>query len=118
MNKLKDLRVWQKSIELGVEVYKITSKFPAEERYGLTGQIRRAAISISSNIAEGAGRNTTKEFNNFLGIANGPAFELQSQLIIASRLELIDDEYLEEMLSKINYIQKMCFLLQRNLNKA
>lgn len=67
MNRLKELLVWQKAIDLAVDVYKVTEKLPKEERYGLISQINRSVISIPSNIAEGAGRNTAKEFNNFLG---------------------------------------------------
>lgn len=87
MNNLKELKIWNKAVDLTVEVYKATANFPTDERFGLTNQSRRAAVSISSNIAEGAGRNSSKEFNNFLGIANGSSYELQSQLIIAHKLE-------------------------------
>src|SRR5690606_31265320 len=83
MNNLKELKIWNRAMELAVQVYKATETFPAEEKFGLTSQSRRAAVSIPSNIAEGAGRNSVKEFNNFLGIANGSSYELQTQLIIA-----------------------------------
>ena len=95
MNNLKELKIWHKAIDLAVEVYKVTSHFPAEEKFGLTSQSRRAAVSISSNIAEGAGRSSSKEFNYFLGIANGSSFELQTQLVISNKLELISYEVLE-----------------------
>jgi len=71
MNNYKELKIWQKSVDLAVHVYEITKSFPKEEIYGLTSQLRRSAISISSNIAEGAGRNTKKDFSNFLGISYG-----------------------------------------------
>ena len=77
MNNLKELKIWSKAIGLAVDVYKATSQFPSEEKFGLTSQSRRAVVSISSNIAEGAGRTSSKEFNYFLGIANGSSFELQ-----------------------------------------
>ena len=117
MNKLKDLKIWNKAIELTVEVYKATSTFPTDERFGLTSQSRRAAVSISSNIAEGAGRNSMKEFNNFLGIANGSSYELQTQLVIANKLELLGSEVLEPLLSQIDELQKMTFGFQQMLDK-
>lgn len=117
MNKLKDLKIWNKAIELTVEVYKATSTFPTDERFGLTSQSRRAAVSISSNIAEGAGRNSMKEFNNFLGIANGSSYELQTQLVIANKLELLGAEVLEPLLSQIDELQKMTFGFQQMLDK-
>lgn len=82
----KDLAVWQKSINFTVEIYKLTQTFPKEELYGLTSQIRRAAVSIPSNIAEGNERNSHKEFNQFLHIALGSAAELDTQLLIAKEL--------------------------------
>lgn len=81
MHRYKKLQVWQKSIDLAVEIYKITEKLPKQVQYGLISQINRAVISIFSNIAEGAGRNTNKEFNNFLGYSLGSSFELETQLI-------------------------------------
>jgi four helix bundle protein len=74
MHNLKQLKVWNKAMELSVQIYKATSGFPKEEIYSLTSQIRRAAISIPSNISEGAGRNSNKEFTYFLGIANGSSY--------------------------------------------
>lgn len=82
----RDLHVWQRSIELAAVIYRLTRVFPREELYGLTSQIRRAAVSISSNIAEGQRRLAVKEFPHFLGIARGSNFELQSQLEIAREL--------------------------------
>lgn len=76
MNRFKNLKIWKRSVKLATEIYEITQKFPAEEKYGLVPQIRRSAISISSNIAEGAGRNTTKDFHRFLGIVYGSSYEL------------------------------------------
>ena len=82
----KDLAVWQKSINFTVEIYKLTQTFPKDELYGLTSQIRKAAVSIPSNIAEGNERNSHKEFNQFLHIALGSAAELGTQLLIAKEL--------------------------------
>lgn len=89
MNNLKELKIWNKAIDLAVDVYKATSTYPSDERFGLTSQSRRAAVSNPSNIAEGAGRNSPKECNNFLGIANGSFYELQTQLVIANKLTIL-----------------------------
>jgi four helix bundle protein len=82
----RDLVVWQKGIQLTVIVYQLSKAFPREEIYGLTSQMRRAAVSIPSNIAEGCGRLNTAEYRQFLGIAKGSNFELQTQLVIAGEL--------------------------------
>ncbi|MFA5010608.1 MAG: four helix bundle protein [Ignavibacteria bacterium] len=83
----KDLEVWKKSIDLVSEIYEITKSFPKEEIYGLTNQIRRSAVSIPSNIAEGAGRNHDKEFIQFLYIAMGSSSELETQIFICKNLK-------------------------------
>jgi four helix bundle protein len=82
----RDLVVWQKAMELVTEIYKATERFPKEEIYGLTSQLRRAAISVPSNIAEGQGRLTKKEFHHFLGYARGSLLEMETQLLIAQNL--------------------------------
>ncbi len=82
MYKIEDLKIWQKSIELAKQVYKIVSSLPSDEKYGLTSQFKRSTVSISSNIYEGARRNSNKEFRHFLSIANGSTYELQTQLIL------------------------------------
>ncbi len=117
MNNLNELKIWKKAIDLAVLVYKTTSSFPSEEKFGLTSQSRRAAVSISSNIAEGAGRTSPKEFNYFLGIANGSSYELQTQLVIANKLELITDEDLKILLLQIDELQKMNYGFQKMLIK-
>lgn len=115
MHNLKELKIWHKAIELTTEVYRLTAEFPKEEKYGLTSQVRRAAVSIPSNIAEGAGRNSDKEFVHFLGISNGSSYELQTQLIISKNLGLIINT--ENILDQINQIQKMNYSLQQKLNQ-
>ncbi|HEY4512843.1 MAG TPA: four helix bundle protein [Candidatus Paceibacterota bacterium] len=82
----KDLIVWQKSVDLSVFIYEITEKFPREEQFGLSSQMRRSSVSIASNIAEGRQRSTKKDFVNFLRIAKGSSSELETQLIISKRL--------------------------------
>lgn len=117
MNKLNELKIWNKAIDLTVDVYKATANFPSDERFGLTSQSRRAAVSITSNIAEGAGRNSLKEFNNFLGIANGSSYELQTQLVIANKLDMLDSSLLNPLLIQIDELQKMTYGFQQMLDK-
>ena len=115
MNKFKDLLVWQKAVDLATEIYDITAKFPSEERFGLVSQINRCTVSIASNIAEGAGRNSNNEFVHFIGIAVGSAFELETQIIIAGNLKLVNAEALSILTNKLNDIQNMLFGLQKAL---
>ena len=105
MNDYKDLRIWQDSIELVVDIYKLTNMLPKEEIYALTNQIRRAVVSIPSNISEGANRNTDKEFVQFLYIALGSASEVETQLIIAKRLGYLND--VQKELEDITKLRKM-----------
>jgi len=118
MHNLKELKIWNKAIDLAVNVYKATSTFPADERFGLTSQSRRAVVSIPSNIAEGAGRNSNKEFNNFLGIANGSSYELQTQLIISNKLNLLDEGLTNELVEQITELQKMNYAFQQKLKST
>ena len=114
MHNFKELKIWSKSIDLATEIYKATSNFPTEEKYGLTSQMRRCAVSISSNIAEVAGRNTNGEFRQFLGIANGSSYELYTQFILSNKLKLIDDNTMNPILKEIDEIQKMNYKLQES----
>lgn len=116
MHNLKELKVWQRAIEISTEVYKLTADFPSEEKYGITSQLRRSSISVPSNITEGAGRNSNKEFIHFLGVASGSSSELQTQLIIARKLDLIDSR-VDGLLKEVDEIQKMIFGLQKTLKK-
>lgn len=100
MKTHKDLDVWNKSIDLVEDIYKLTKEFPKEELYGLTNQLRRASVSISSNIAEGAARNSNKEFIQFLYVALGSLSEVETQLIIAVRLKFISG-YNEEQITNL-----------------
>jgi four helix bundle protein len=86
-----ELVVWQKAIDLVESVYRLTGRFPKEEIYGLTAQMRRSAVSIPSNIAEGQGRRTTRDFLNFLSIAYGSLHELETQAVIANRLQYLSE---------------------------
>jgi four helix bundle protein len=115
MHNLKELKIWNKAIDLTVDVYKATADFPVDERFGLLSQSRRSAVSILSNIAEGAGRNSNKEFSNFLGISNGSSYELQTQLIISNKLNLLNEDLLDDLLKQIDELQKMNYSLQKTL---
>ena len=117
MNKFKELKVWQEAIELAAEIYSITEQFPSKETYGLVSQINRSAISIASNIAEGAGRNSNKEFNQFLGIALGSLYELETLLIIGNRIGYLTSETNEQLLTRITTISKMLTRLKQSLLK-
>lgn len=117
MNNYKELKVWQKSVDLAVKIFEITQDFPKEELYGLTSQIRRSAVSIASNIAEGAGRNTNKDFNNFLGISYASSCELETQLIIANRAKFLENKQLDVIQAEIKEIQKMNWSLKKTLTK-
>jgi four helix bundle protein len=102
-----DLTVWQRAIDLTVCIYKLTQKFPKEETYGLTSQLRRASVSVASNIAEGRGRLNPGEFRQFLGIALGSAFEIQTQLLVARRLEMGNEKAINEATVLCDEISKM-----------
>jgi len=113
MDNFRSLIVWKRSVELATEIYKMTTDFPNSELYGLTSQIRRSAVSISSNIAEGAGRRSKKEFANFLGISYGSACELETQLLIAKNLEYLKEDDFETLFNELNEIQKMLYVLEK-----
>jgi len=115
MHNFKDLKVWQKSIELAVDVYKAASLLPKDEKYGLISQMKRCSVSVSSNIAEGSGRGSNGQFKYFLNISQGSAFELETQLIISNRLELLDDDLSTCLIEKITEIQKMIYALDRSI---
>lgn len=107
MQDFTKLKVWQKAHNFTINLYKITRDFPIEEKYGLTNQIRRASVSIESNIAEGCGRNSNKEFSRFLDIAQGSVYEVRTQLFIARDLEYINWETFNLLNTKIVEISKM-----------
>ncbi|WP_025741682.1 four helix bundle protein [Aquimarina pacifica] len=117
MHKVEDLTIWRMSIDLAKLVYQLTSALPSNEKYGLISQINRSAISISSNIAEGAGRNSNKEFKHFLSIANGSAYELQTLLILTIELNLLTEEKVKPSIQFVTEIQKMNYSLQRSIEK-
>jgi len=116
MHNFKELNCWIEAKDFSLLTYKLTACFPSSEIYGITSQIKRAAVSIPSNIAEGAGRTTNKDFSRFVGIAIGSSFELETQLIIASELGYIEKESFVNLIVKLNKIQKMLVNFQKYLN--
>ena len=113
----EDLSVWKKSMNLAVKIYELTKHMPKEELYGLTAQMRRAAVSIPSNIAEGQQRASTKEFLRFLSIARGSNAELQTQLVLACKLGYFQSEQIRETMNLTREISKMINALMISLNK-
>lgn len=115
MNRFKDLKVWEEAVLIATDIYKITSKFPRSEQFGMTSQLNRAVVSISSNIAEGAGRNSNKEFYQFLGIAIGFSCEVESLLKISNNLGMVTSDDLQTLSSQLLSIQNKLFELQQAL---
>lgn len=116
MNRYKNLKIWKRGVNLATEIYKITSKYPKGERYGIVSQLRRCVVSISSNIAEGAGRSSNKQYKHFLNIAYGSSYELETQLIISTNLEFIDEVTCEKLCSELIEIQKMIYTFSKTLS--
>ncbi len=117
INTYQDLIVWQKSIELVTIIYKQTRGFPSEEKFGIISQMRRCAVSISSNIAEGHARIGLKEFMHFLSISLGSVAELETQIIISKNLNFMDGNTSIHILEKLNEINRMIHGLRQSLSK-
>ena len=111
----RDLKVWQKAMDLVINSYKVTDNFPSQEKFGLSSQLQRAAVSIPANIAEGHGRNHTREYLQFLSIAYGSLMELETHLQIAQRLNYIDIVLLQSLIKNTEEIGRMLNGLQRTL---
>ena len=111
MNNYKELIVWQKSIMLVKSIYNVSSQLPSDEKFGLISQIRRCAISIPSNIAEGASRTSNKEFAHFLEIAYGSNFELETQLLLCVDLNFLPKDIVELIITELQEIQKKIYKL-------
>jgi four helix bundle protein len=115
MNNFRELIVWQKSINLVVQIYELTRNFPKDEQYNLITQMQRAATSIPSNIAEGSGRNTSSSFKHYLTISIGSAHELETQIIISKQLGYIREDSYNLIITELHGIQKMLFSLHNNM---
>jgi four helix bundle protein len=115
INSFRELKVWQLGMDVAEKVYRLTAEFPKSETYGLSSQMRRSAVSIPSNIAEGQGRDSTKEFLHFLAIAFGSICELETQLILAHRLNYLSDSNLQIVLKILTETSKTTRGLQKSL---
>ncbi|CAC9974983.1 MULTISPECIES: four helix bundle protein [Flavobacterium] len=115
MHQFEKLKIWQKAMDIAVYVYEISALLPNDEKFNLIHQIKKCAVSIPSNIAEGSGRNSDKEFMHFLGIANGSTFELITQLILAKRLKLVNEDLIQPTINQLVEVSNMNFSFQRSL---
>jgi four helix bundle protein len=116
MRNFKQLLIWQKGFQIAVNSFKFVSDLPKEEKYGLSGQITRAAVSILSNIAEGSSRSSMKEYNRFLEISLGPSFELETQILIAEAVNFGEKEKRDVLIKEVDEEQKMIMSFMRKLN--
>lgn len=114
-HNFKNLSIWNKSIELAVDVYEETENFPKSEEFGLKSQLRRCAVSVPSNIAEGSSRSSNKDFNRFLEISQGSLYEMQTQVIISAKRKFIKEESSEMLENQITELQKMVSGFQKTL---
>ena len=115
MQDFTQLKIWQKAHSFTVNIYKKTAGFPSEEKFGLTSQMRRASVSIESNIAEGCGRNGDREFSRFIDLAQGSAYEVRCQIFIARDLDFISADESSLLLNKISEISRMMIAFQKKL---
>jgi len=115
MNQFHKLEVWQRAKDLCKKIYIVTDDFPTSQKFGLTSQMQRSAVSIPSNIAEGSGGKSKNEFLHFLNISNGSSFELETQINISNDLQYISDEMEKELIEELHIIQKMLYKLIQSL---
>jgi len=113
----KDLKVWRKSFNLCISVYRVTASFPPAERFGLTAQVRRATVSVPSNIAEGYARETTRDYIRHLWIARGSLAEVETQLMLSRELRMVDLPKLEALLTDVAEVERMLSALIRSLKE-
>lgn len=106
MRNFREYEIWKKAIDISVEIYSITANFPSKEIYGLSSQLQRASVSIASNIAEGSSRLSEKEFSRFLEFSLGSAYEVETQIIIAEKLEYINETTKNKFLEKLTILEK------------
>jgi four helix bundle protein len=113
----RDLIAWQKAVELSLTIYSVTRAFPTDEKFGLVSQLRRAGVSVASNIAEGYGRGTRQDYVRFLRAARGSIYEIDTQLLIASRLEYLPSESFQKIESQVNECSRILLGLIRSLDQ-
>ena len=117
MKNFKELRIWQKGMDIAVNCFKLTEEFPKEEKFGLSIQITRAGVSIPSNITEGSSRSSEKDYARFIEISMGSSYELETQLLIAQRLSYGNQSLLSQTITDVNDEQKMLMGFGNKLNK-
>ena len=117
MKNFKELRIWQKGMDIEINCFKLTEEFPKEEKFGLSIQITRAGVSIPSNIAEGSSRSSEKDYARFIEISMGSSYELETQLLIAQRLSYGNQSLLSQTIIDVDDEQKMLMGFGHNLNK-
>ena len=115
MHNYRELKIWQKSIDLSEDIYQLVKGFPDDEKFGLTSQLKRASVSVASNIAEGTSRRTTVDFSRFLSMSLGSLFEIETQLIIAERIKIISEETCIEYKHKITELIKMIMAFKNHI---
>lgn len=115
-HNFRKLTIWKDAIVIVKNVYILSGSFPSDERFGLVSQMRRCAVSVPSNIAEGSGRNTNKDFDRFLSIALSSSYELETQLIISCELGFLDENKLKLITDELNKLQRMIYSFQQSLN--
>ena len=116
MHNYNNLQIWQEAMDLVEEIYKLTASFPIEEKFGMVSQMTRAAVSIPSNIAEGAGRNSDKDFAHFISIAIGSLYELNTQIVLSERLGYINQSQSQELQKKLDNLQRKSVSFKSKLN--
>lgn len=114
----RDLRVWQAAMSAAAEIYNLVKKLPKEETYALSDQMRRAAVSIPSNIAEGQGRSSTREFLQFLNIARGSIYELETQLLLSEKIQLLTQTDILPAMEKLSFTGKLLNALIKKLRSS
>jgi len=117
MHNYKEMLVWKKARILVKVIYSLTKSFPDDEKFGLISQMRRCSVSVPSNIAEGSGRSTDKDFSHFLAIALASAYELETQILLSFDLNYLDEKQTDSVCIQINEIQKMLFSFRKTLKK-
>lgn len=115
MRPHENLDVWKKAVDLTVRIYKVTESCPRDERFGLTSQVRRASVSIAANVAEGAGRKSSREFLNFLSMAQGSASEVETELLIACKLNYLSEEVFDDLMTRSGEVGRMITGLSNHL---
>jgi four helix bundle protein len=116
MHNYNNLQIWQQAMDLVEDIYILTASFPTDEKFGLVSQMNRAAVSIPSNIAEGAGRNSDKDFAHFISIAIGSLYELNTQIVLSERLGYINQTQSQELQKKLDNLQRKSVSFKSKLN--